>query len=206
MDTQAYPVHFSVERPERFERPHVFLRLLILILVSAVVAFAWVLALIYIALPVVSAAFASRDKDRFHEEGAVQIRRVLHWIVAFDAYLSLLTDRLPTEDPPGGARFDVRFTGSPTTGSALMRLITSIPNALVLAALGFAATITGIVAAVFVLVQEDYPDGLYCFHTGVVRWFARLLAYHGSLVDEYPPYDLDTSTEVSPPLAPGPTA
>lgn len=194
MNTSDYPVTFEVGRPERFERPHVFLRLLILIVISLVAAFAWMVGLVYLALPVAAAAFVSRDKERFHEEGGVQIRRVIHWIVAFDAYLSLLTDKIPMEEPPAAARFEVKPTGSPTTGSALMRLITTIPSALVLAALGFAAAITGIVAAVFILVREDYPDGLYAFHTGVVRWGARLLAYHGSLVDEYPPFDLDTST------------
>jgi hypothetical protein len=190
----AYPVRFEVARPERFERPHVFLRLLILIVISLVAAFAWVVGLIYLAVPVAAAAFVSRDKDRFQSEGGVQIRRVLHWIVAFDSYMSLLTDKIPMEDPPAAVRFEVTPAGSPTTGSALMRLVTTIPSALLLAVLGIAATITGIVAAVFILVREDYPDGLYAFHTGVVRWGARLLAYHGSLVDEYPPFDLDTST------------
>ncbi len=189
-----YPVIFAVTRPDRFERPHVFLRLLILVVISVFLAFTWVVGLIYLVLPVGAAALVSRDKERFHDEGAVQIKRVLHWIVAFDAYLTLLTDRIPTEDPPAGAHYEVAASGSPTTGSALMRLITSIPSALVLALLSVAATITAIIAAVFVLVRENYPDGLYAFHTGVVRWGARLLAYHGSLVDEYPPFDLDMST------------
>ncbi|MFQ5473211.1 MAG: DUF4389 domain-containing protein, partial [Dehalococcoidia bacterium] len=39
------------------------------------------------------------------------------------------------------------------------------------------------------------PEGLYNFNLGVMRWEARLLAYHSSLVDPYPPFSLDTGQE-----------
>jgi hypothetical protein len=48
---------------------------------------------------------------------------------------------------------------------------------------------------VMVLIQENYPDGLYNFQRGVLRWEARLLGYHASLVDQYPPFALDTGPE-----------
>jgi Domain of unknown function (DUF4389) len=87
---------------------------------------------------------------------------------------------------------EVNISGRPTTGSALLRLLTSIPSGFVLALLGVVATITGIIAGIFILVREDYPEALYGFHTGVVRWGARLLAYYASLTDEYPPFSLAT--------------
>ena len=43
-----------------------------------------------------------------------------------------------------------------------------------------------------ILIRKDYPDRLYSFQPGSLRWGARLLAYHASLVDEYPPFALDT--------------
>jgi hypothetical protein len=49
-----------------------------------------------------------------------------------------------------------------------------------------------------VLVQENYADGLYDFQRGVLRWEARLLAYHSSLIEQYPPFALDTGPESSP--------
>jgi len=54
------------------------------------------------------------------------------------------------------------------------------------------AGILWIIAAIMVLIQENYPDSIYNFQRGVMRWEARLLVYHASLVDQYPPFALDT--------------
>jgi hypothetical protein len=199
----SYPVTLTVQRPESFARPHVFLRLLILIAISILAAFAWLVTLFYLVIPIVAAAFISSDgAERFREHNAARMRGWLHWIAAFDAYFTFLTDKIPTERPGEAVDLEVQFGGEPTTGSALLRLITSIPSAFVLALLSIAATITAIIAGVLILLHEDYPDGLYRFHLGVVRWAARLLAYHASLVDEYPPFSLDTD---QPQATPGST-
>jgi hypothetical protein len=111
--------------------------------------------------------------------------------VAFYAYLLILTDRFPTERPGEIVRFEVRAGGSPTVGSALLRLIYSIPNAFVFLLLGIVSVAVWLIAAVMVLMRESYPEGLYNFQRGVLRWEARLLGYHASLVEEYPPFALD---------------
>jgi len=192
MDMNDHPVTFEVERPERFDRAHVFLRLLILIAASILVAFGWLVALIYLVIPVLSAAFVSRDgSDRFMTDTAPRVKRYLHWIVSADAYFAFLTDRIPVDGPEAASRMEIAFDGKPTVGSALLRLLTSIPSAFVLALLGAVATITGVIAGVMILLREDYPQPLYSFHAAVVRWLARLLAYHASLTDQYPPFALD---------------
>lgn len=197
---ENYPVQLTVERPERFDRVHVFLRLAILVAISLLAAFAWLVGLIYFAFPIVAAAFVSSDgADQFREKNAPKLRRWIHWIVAFDSYFTLLTDRIPTQEPEDTAKFEVQYSGEPSTGSALLRLLKSIPSAFVLALLSVAAIVTAIIAGVMILINEKYPDSLYRFHLGVVRWGARLLAYHASLVDEYPPFSLDTE-----PRAPSP--
>jgi hypothetical protein len=122
----------------------------------------------------------------------------LRWVVAIYAYLGILTDRFPTERPEEVVRFEVRTGGSPTVGSALLRLIYSNPSALVLGLLGIVSAVIWVIAAVMVLIQENYPDGLYNFQRGILRWEARLLGYHASLVDEYPPFALDTGPEPAP--------
>jgi len=43
-----------------------------------------------------------------------------------------------------------------------------------------------------VLVSESYPESLWRFLLGLVRWEAWLLAYLASLVDRYPPFTLET--------------
>ncbi len=199
--TVDYPVVFDITRPERFERPQVFLRILILIIVSIVTgALGWIFGLVYLALPVLAAILVSnRGSERFVEEEGSRLTGWLRWLVAFYAYLIILTDRFPTERPEEIVRFEVRAGGSPSVGSALLRLIYSIPNALVFLLLGIVSAVVWLIAAVMVLIWESYPEGLYSFQRGVLRWEARLLAYHASLVEEYPPFALDTgSAEAAP--------
>ena len=188
-----YPVVFDITRPEKFERPQVFLRILILIIVSIVtVELGWIFGLVYLLVPVLAAILISnRGTLRFVEEEGPRITGWLRWLVAFYAYLIILTDRFPTEGPGEIVRFEVRAGGSPTIGSALLRLIYSIPSAFVFLLLGIVSVIVWLIAAVMVLMQESYPEGLYNFQRGVLRWEARLLGYHASLVEEYPPFALD---------------
>ena len=196
---EPYPIVFDVARPERFERVHVVLRIAILILLSLLGgAFGWLLGLIYVALPIVAALFvSSKGPDRFLAEDAPRLTGWLRWLMAFYAYLSLLTDRFPLERPGDIVRFEVRPAGSPTVGSALLRLIYSIPSAIVLGLLGIISGFVWLIGAILVLINQDYPAGMYGFQRGILRWLARLLGYHASLVDHYPPFSIDTGAQAA---------
>ena len=196
----AYPVTFSVDRPEKLERPHVFLRILVAVILSILGgALGWIFGLVYLVLPVVAAIFISqRGGEKYLAEDGPRVTGWLRWIVSFYAYLGILTDRFPTEKPEEIVRFEVQTSGTPTVGSALLRLIYSIPSALVLSILAIVSAVIWVIAAVMVLVQENYADGLYNFQRGILRWEARLLGYHASLVEQYPPFALDTDGEPAP--------
>ncbi|MCH7523061.1 MAG: hypothetical protein IH920_04735 [Chloroflexi bacterium] len=144
-----YPVTFDVVRPERFERTQVFLRILLLIIISIVTgAVGWIFGLVYLLLPVLAAILVSnRGRERFIEEEGARVSGWLRWLVAFYAYLIILTDRFPTERPGEIVRFEVRAGGSPTVGSALLRLIYSIPNAFVFVLLGIVSVVVWLIAA-----------------------------------------------------------
>jgi hypothetical protein len=86
----------------------------------------------------------------------------------------------------------IRITGRPTVSSALLRLLTSIPSGLVLGILWFVSAILWFVALVFVVLGAAIPRPILGYQRGVLRWQARLVAYHASLVEEYPPFTLDT--------------
>jgi hypothetical protein len=186
-----YPVTFEVSRPEKFERPQVFIRIVAYLLLGLV------LNLAYWGLPIIAAIWRSqKGSQRFLEEDGPKISGWLRWITALTAYTYMLTDRFPSEEDPS-VRFEVQPTGSPSVGSALLRLIMSIPSWIGLAVLNWVAAIIWLIAAVMVLIQETYPEGLYDFQCGVVRWQARLLAYHASLVDAYPPFAFDTGPQTA---------
>jgi hypothetical protein len=42
-----------------------------------------------------------------------------------------------------------------------------------------------------ILFSSRYPQGLYNFGVGVLRWFIRVEAYLLLLVDAYPPFSFD---------------
>jgi uncharacterized protein DUF4389 len=187
----SLPVTFEVERPPLFQRAHVFLRIALLIVIGWI-GHPW--GLLWLGLPVVAAILVSqKGGQRYLDENGATVTHVLNWILDLVAYLALLTDELPgqTEHP---VRFQVERSGSPTVGSALLRILYAIPSLIVLAILTFVGAIVWVIAVVAVLVNETYPESLWRFLLGLVRWEAWLLAYLASLVDHYPPFTLETGS------------
>ena len=189
-----YPVTFSVARPDKFERTQVALRVLVIIILSILAgALGWILALVYLVVPVLAAIFISqKGAEKYLAEDGPRMSGWLRWLLALYSYLAILTDRFPSEKPEEIITFQVRTGGSPTVGTALLRLIYSIPSALVLALLSIVSAVIWVIAVIMILVQENYPEGMYNFQLGVMRWEARLLGYHASLVEQYPPFAFDT--------------
>ena len=74
----------------------------------------------------------------------------------------------------------------------MLRILYAIPSLIVLAVLSFVGAIVWVSSVVLVLAGEPYPESLLRFLLGLVRWEASLLAYLASLVDEYPPFTLET--------------
>jgi hypothetical protein len=187
----AFPVTFDVERPPVFQRAHVFLRVGLLVVIG------WIghpIGLLWLGLPVVAAILVSqKGGQRYLNEDGPTVTRALNWILDLIAYLAMLTDQLPSrgEHP---VRLQVDRSGSPTVGSALLRILYAIPSLIVLAILTFVGAIVWVIAVVLVLVDEKYPDGLWRLLLGIVRWEACLLAYLASLVDRYPPFAFETGS------------
>jgi hypothetical protein len=77
-------------------------------------------------------------------------------------------------------------------GAALARIVTGLPSALVLGVLSVGSWVVWLVSAAVILFTEQYPETLYDFQCGVLRWQARLLGYLASLTLAYPPFSFDT--------------
>jgi Domain of unknown function (DUF4389) len=165
--------------------------------VALLIVIGWIahpIGLLWLGIPVVAAILVSqKGGQRYVDEEGPRVAGVLDWILGLIAYIALLTDELPGWDRRP-ARFEVERSGSPTVGSALLRILYAIPSLIVLAILAFVGAIVWVIAAVFVLFDENYPDSLWRFLRGIVRWEARLFAYLASLVDRYPPFTLETSS------------
>jgi hypothetical protein len=185
------PVDLDVDRPPAFERAHVFLRVALLVVVG------WIghpAGLLWLGLPAVAAIVVSqKGGQRYLDEDGPTVTRALNWILDLVAYLALLTDHLPGrgEHP---VRLQIARSGSPTVGSVLLRILSAIPSVIVLAILTFVGGVVWVFAAIGVLVAETYPESMWRFQLGLVRWEACLLAYLASVVDRYPPFALETGS------------
>lgn len=194
----TYAATFDIDRPERFARSQLALRILLVVALSIVgFALSWIHSVLWLAVPVVAAILISqKGARRYHNEAEGNMTSWLRFIVGAYAYLALLTDKLPGDATAGpNSQFQVTPTGSPTVGGTLVRIILIIPHAIVLAILGIVAAVLTIFAAVMILVHETYPNGVYNYLRGYVRWQARVLAYMAALVDEYPPFSLSSGDE-----------
>ena len=187
----AYPVAFNVTRPEKFERPQVFIRLIALFFLGILGYGAFLL------VPLLNAIWISqKGSERFLKEDGPKLKSWATFITALYSYAYLLTDKFPSTEEPG-IQYDVQISGSPTLGSALLRWITSIPILIFAAILGWVAGVIWFIGSVMILLQETYPEGLYDFQRGVMRVYGRLIAYHFSLTDQYPPFAFDTGEEAA---------
>jgi len=111
------------------------------------------------------------------------------------AYMALLRDEYPPFGPGDGsypASFSVAgFPETRNRWSVGLRLIYAIPQLIVLFFLGIAWLVTVVIAWFAILFTGRYPEGLYTFGVGYMRWSFRVEAYLLLMRDEYPPFSLD---------------
>jgi hypothetical protein len=188
----TYPVQIETTSPLRFDRVQLALRLVIAIALGWVgISAGWLGCALFLALPVIAAVVIStRGAQAYLDDTGPKVWRVVSWLLAFSAYMLLLTDRFPAGEPTG-VQIQIRPDGHPTTGSALIRLITSLPSGIVLALLGFVSSVLFVIGAVMILVDQQVPAWILGFQRGMLRWQARLAAYLASLVEEYPPFSFE---------------
>jgi hypothetical protein len=183
-----------VTSPPHFDRVQLLLRIGIAMVLGWLgLTVGWLVCLLFGALPLIAAVAISSKRDAYLEEVAPPIWGVLDWLLRLSAYMLLLVDRFPTEETRSVVT-EIRYTGHPTAGSALARLITSVPSGVVLMLLWFVSSVLWVVAALAVLLGLSMPPSILAFQRGVLRWQGRLVAYHASFVVEYPPWSFDTET------------
>jgi hypothetical protein len=199
----TYPVRLHVERPDRSTRLQLLVRLVAFSALGVVgLSFGTVFLFAYLALPVFAAVrLSSRPAEAYLGGDGARIIRVLTWFAAISTWASLLTDRLPTAAPDETVRLEIHRSGEPTSSSAMWRVFSGWPSALVLVALCWFGTFVWFWAALTILVRGRIGTGTHNYLLGVQRWSFRLLAFQASLVDEYPPFSFDDSTPPALPSA-----
>jgi hypothetical protein len=104
----------------------------------------------------------------------------------------MATDAMAVSVPsPYPVRFDVQYPESLSRWMIFVKWLLAIPHLLVLYALGLAAYVVWIIALFVILFTKKYPDGMFNFIAGYLRWSANVSAYVNLMRDEYPPFTFD---------------
>jgi hypothetical protein len=133
---------------------------------------------------------------RLHPTGLWQFAGFyLRWASRAGAYFVLLRDDYP---PFGDGEYPIRLevgefpaNESRDRWSVGLRLIYAIPHFIVLIFVGIAWFVATVIAWFAILFSGSYPEGLYRFGVGALRWCLRVQAYILLMRDEYPPFSLE---------------
>jgi Domain of unknown function (DUF4389) len=196
-----YPVHFSVEYPDRnLNRLTTGFRLIvaipILILAATVgghapgAAIAAATGGVLFLAPLLMIVFRQKY-PRWWYDWNLELLRFSNRI---GAYLALMDDRYPSTDERQAVTLDFPYPDAKQELNRwlpLVKWLLAIPHYIVLFFLSIAAIVLVVVAWFAILFTGRYPRGLFDFVLGVLRWGNRVTGYAFVLVtDQYPPFRL----------------
>jgi Domain of unknown function (DUF4389) len=189
----SHPVRLVVEPGAARQRVHVLIRLAILLAICAIGgnSLGWIA---YLLLPAAAALRISQaGATRYLFEDGPRMTPILRWFARAYGYLLLLTDAVPASaaatEPRHPIEFEIAAGGAPSTGWAMLRLLTSLPALILLALLCLVAVPVWVIGAIAILIAGRLPSLLADYLALVLRYEVRIVAYHLSLVDRYPSFD-----------------
>src|ERR1700686_3403481 len=109
------------------------------------------------------------------------------------AYLALLDDQYPSTDEEQAVHLDFPYPDARQLNRwlPLVKWLLAIPHYIVLFFLGIGALVAVIIAWFVIVFTGRYPESLFRYVVGVLRWSNRVTSYAFLLVtDQYPPFRL----------------
>jgi hypothetical protein len=110
-------------------------------------------------------------------------------------YMLLLRDEYPSTDEDQAVHLDVDYPDVPNDLNRWLPLVKwflAIPHLFVLFFLWIAVIVVAVIAWFAILFTGKYPQGMFDFVVGVMRWHNRVVGYAFILsTDRYPPFGLD---------------
>jgi hypothetical protein len=185
----TYPLRFDVEYPEKLSRllkffkgllaiPHWIILYALMAVAQAITVVAW---------------FAILFTGRYPKGLFDFVVGIYRWQYNVGAYVLLLRDDYPPFSLSAGqypVTFDIEYPERLSRLLIFVKWLLIIPNLIVLLFLVIVYGITLVIAWFAILFTARYPEGLFRFAVGVLRWGARMNAYYMLMRDDYPPFSL----------------
>ena len=208
MQQVSYPVQFSVDYPDRaLSRASTAFRIVLVIpiaiVLGAVSGGTWEWSsgqqtmevaagaggLLFFA-PVLMILFRQKY-PRWWFDWNLELQRFSNRV---GVYLALMDDRYPSTTDQQSVRLEYPYPDAERDLNRWMPLVKwflAIPHYIVLFFLWIATIVVVIFAWFAILFTGRYPQGMFDFVEGVIRWQNRVVAYAFVLVtDRYPPFHL----------------
>ena len=204
--TTTYPVHFSVDYPDRaLNRVTTAFRIIVIIPIAIVLgavsggggwhsstggwAGAGAGGLLVLA-PLLMILFRQKY-PRWWFDWNLELQRFANRVGIF---VALMDDRYPATDDRQSVHLAYTYPDAQRDLNRWLPLVKwflAIPHYIVLFFLDIAVIVVVIVAWFAILFTGRYPRGIFDFVEGVIRWHNRVIAYAFVLItDQYPPFSL----------------
>ena len=186
----AYPVQLAIPRPDRQSRLLIFVKV-ILAIPHLLILYALNAVLSVVTFVAWFAILFTKTYPNGLFKFAVGVER---WRYNVGAYIFLLRDEYPPFSMDAGdypVAFDIAYPAELSRWMIFIKWLLVIPNVIVLFVLLLCAWVTTTIAWFAILFTGTYPESLYKFAVGVMRWQARVNAYTNFMTDRYPPFSLD---------------
>lgn len=120
------------------------------------------------------------------------------WQLRVSCFQFGLTDKYPPfsfEESSYPVRLSYAYPAQSSRGWAVLtilfiRFLALIPHAIVLLFLYIGAAVVFFISQIIVLITGTYPEGMFNYMVGVIRWTTRVSAFGYALTDEYPPFSM----------------
>ncbi len=187
---QSYPVTFDVEYPEELSRWLIFVKWLL-----AIPHFIVVYLLAVISAVVTFIAFFAILFTKRYPRGLFDfVVGVNRWAANVTAYIFLMRDDYPPFSMDAGkyaVTYDVAYPEELSRWMIFVKWLLVLPSALVALLLLLVAELVTFIAWFAILFTKKYPESLFRFVVGALRWQHRANAYSNLLTDRYPPFSME---------------
>jgi Domain of unknown function (DUF4389) len=138
--------------------------------------------------------FAVLITGRYPEGMFNFVAGTLRWANRVTAYTYLMTEEYPPfsmgEEPQYPVRTHFQYPQKIARWRPLVQWLLAIPHVIALYFVAIGAFIAYVIAWFAIVFTRKFPEGLFDFIAGYMRWNSRVIAYYLWMTEEYPPFGL----------------